>query len=452
MIKGSIITIKGGMAEVQFKGQLPAIHALLESENKKALFEVVEKKDPETVRAIALTSMEMVERGERVSLVSDAISVGISKNILGRMFDALGNPIDNEPFMADRQVPLFGDGTERFDLVKQEERLLETGIKIIDLLTPVRLGDKVGLFGGAGVGKTILVTEFIHNIALKKMGYSVFAGIGERLREGNDLYRTLKGLNVLQDTALYFGGMDQPAGIRARVGLAAVRAAELLRDEMGTNAFLFVDNIFRYVMAGMELGVILGKVPSELGYQATIEKDLAEFEEKINMTDKGAITSVQAVYVPADDITDPAVVAIFAHLDTSIVLSRSIVEKGIYPGVDILRSFSRALDVDIVGERHYTVALQVKKIFQEYEDLSHIIAILGIDELSRADRITALRAERLRHFLTQPFFATGQFSEKKGTFVPLEKTLDGCERILKGEFDAVDLEKMYMIGDISEVK
>ena len=312
------------------------------------------------------------------------------------------------------------------------------------------MGDKVGLFGGAGVGKTILVTEFIHNISLKKMGYSVFAGIGERLREGNDLFRTLKELDVLQDTVLYFGGMDQPAGVRARVGLSAVRAAELLRDEMGKDAFLFVDNIFRYIMAGMELGVILGKVPSELGYQATIDRDLAEFEEKIRATEKGAITSIQAVYVPADDITDPAVVAIFSHLDTSVVLSRSVAEKGIYPSVDVLKSFSRALDKDIVGERHYTIASRVKRIFQQYEELSHIIAILGIDELSRADRVIAMRAERLRHFLTQPFFVTSQFSEKKGMFVPLEKTLEGCELILNGEFDTVDLEKLYMIGEISE--
>jgi len=310
----------------------------------------------------------------------------------------------------------------------------------------------VGLFGGAGVGKTILITELIHNIALKKMGYSVFAGIGERIREGNDLYLTLKNLNVLKNTALYFGEMDKSPGARSRVGLASVAAAEFIRDKMKKDVFLFIDNVFRYTMAGMEIGAILGKVPSELGYQATLEYDLALLQERIRMNKNNTITSLQAVYVPADDLTDPAVISIFSYLDTSLVLSRDVAKKGIYPAVDVLRSHSLDIDKEIIGERHFEIASRVKKIFQKYQDLSHIIAILGIEELSRTDRIIAKRAERLQRFLTQPLFVTEAFNDKKGVYVPLKKTLDGCEKILNGDLDDVELEKFYMIGSIDKIK
>lgn len=452
-ITGTIIAIKGGVAEIVFEKNIPLIHSLLRSKNKKALFEVVERKDFKTIRAIALSFLDGVERGEEVSEVSKEVSVSLNENIFGRMFDLFGNPIDGKPFKNSKQFPLYEHKkTQQMEDLKRNGKILETGIKVIDLLTPFRLGDKIGLFGGAGVGKTILITELIHNIALKKIGYSVFAGIGERIREGNDLYLTLKELKVLKNTALYFSEMDKPPGARARVGLSSVVAAEFLRNKMNKDIFLFIDNIFRYTMAGMEIGAILGKVPSELGYQATLEHDLALLQERIRADKNNSITSLQAVYVPADDLTDPAVVSIFSHLDASLVLSRDVAEKGIYPAVDILRSRSSGLDKDIISEHHFKISSEVRAIFQKYQELSHIIAILGIDELSRTDRIIAKRAERLQRFLTQPFFVTEAFNDKKGVYVPLKKTLDGCEKILNGDFDDTELEKFYMIGLIDEVK
>ena len=462
-IYGTITTMKGGMAEIVFEKDTPPIHSLLETENShsdgnlphaanKAFFEVVERKSFKTARAIAVSSVQEVERGEKVFVANREISLLVNRNILGRMFDLFGNPIDGMPFEDGKLFSIYQDKKAQVDNLKASNEILETGIKIIDLLAPFRLGDKIGLFGGAGVGKTILITELIHNIAAKKMGYSVFAGIGERIREGSDLYLSLKNSGALSSTALYFGEMDKPPSVRTRIALSAVTAAEFLRDEMKKDIFLFVDNIFRYTMAGMEIGAILGKVPSELGYHATLEHDLALFQERIRASANNAITSLQAVYVPADDITDPAVVSIFSHLDASLVLSRSIAEKGIYPAVDILRSRSLALDKEIAGKRHFKTASEVKTIFQKYRELSHIIAILGIDELSRADRITAKRAERLRRFLTQPLFVTEAYNNKRGVYVPLEKTLEGCERILSGDFDDVELEKLYMIGEISEAE
>ncbi len=452
-IKGTIISIRGGVAEISFTGTLPPVHTLLSTVIHGAIFEVMEKKDLETVWAIALSSLDGIERGSQVVGNGKIIEMALSEHILGRMFDMFGNPVDNQEFSGTQQMPLYSDFLAKADIFqKQDQGILETGIKVIDLLTPFHLGDKIGLFGGAGVGKTVLISELIHNIALKDMGYSVFAGIGERIREGNDLYLTLKSLNVLKDVALYFGQMDTPPGVRARVGLSAVTAAEFLRDHMKKNTFLFIDNIFRYTMAGMEIGAILGKVPSELGYQATLEHDLSLLQERICSSEDHAITSIQAVYVPADDLTDPAVVAIFSHLDASLVLSRTIAEKGIYPAVDVFRSSSLGLDREVVGERHFEIAMQVKSVFQQHQEIAHIIAILGIDELSRADRIVARRAERLQRFLTQPLFVTEMFSEQKGVYVPLEKTLEGCEKILNGEFDNTELEDLYMIGTIDGVK
>jgi F-type H+-transporting ATPase subunit beta len=451
--EGRVVAIKGGVVKLIFEKTLPPIHTLLETEQSKALLEIVERDDERTGRAIAFLSLEKIEKGEKVFSVGRSVSVAIGHNILGRMFDMFGNPIDGKPFRPSKQIPLFESLGQKdiSDFVAKKDTVLETGIKIIDLLTPIRIGDKIGLFGGAGVGKTVLITELIHNIALKKMGYSVFGGVGERLREGNDLYRSLRELNVLKNTALYFGEMDKPPGMRSRVALTAARAAQFLRETKKENIFLFVDNIFRYAMAGMEMGAMLGKVPSELGYQATLEKEMAEFQEKIDTTPKGAITSFQAIYVPADDITDPAVVAAFSHLDGALVLSRSIAEKGIYPAVDVLRSYSLGLDSDIVGKRHYQIASKTKGIFQRYQELSYIVEILGVDELSRQDRILVRRAERLQRFLTQPLFVTEPFQDKKGVYVPLEKTLEGCEAILEGKLDNIELEKLYMIGALDEI-
>ncbi len=449
--QGIITAIQGGVVEIMFERDTPRIHSWLESEEREAWFEVVERKNLTTVRAIGLSSMDKLERGERVRVAADEISMAMSKNILGRMFDMFGRPIDGQSFKGGKTWPIYENRRQQIEITKPGNRILETGIKVIDLLTPFRLGDKIGLFGGAGVGKTVVITELIHNISLKEIGYSVFAGIGERLREGNDLYLALKELGVLKKTALYFGEMDKPAGARMRVGLAAVAAAEFLRDELDKDIFLFVDNIFRYAMAGMELGAVLGKVPAELGYQATLDHDMALFQERIRGTAGGAITSLQAVYVPADDLTDPAIVSIFSHLDASLVLSREVAQKGIYPAIDVLSSRSLGLDVDIIGERHYKIAFEVKTMFQKYQELSHIIAILGIDELSRTDRLIAKRAERLQRFLTQPLVSTEAFNDSPGVYVPLENTLAGCEKILNGDYDEAALEKIYMIGSIDEV-
>lgn len=447
-VQGTIVSIKGGVTEILFKKKLPPLHTLLVHTDQDVLFEAVEQKHPDTIYAIALSPIETIQQGDTVVATGEPISVRVGKDITGRMFDLRGVPIDDKPFTGTKQISLYasaknakdkdGDGTH--------PTILESGIKVVDLLTPFRLGDKIGLFGGAGVGKTVTVTELIHNIALQHMGISVFAGVGERIREGNDLYQTLERLGVLKNTALYFGEMDKTPGVRARVGLSAASAARFLEEETKKDVFLFIDNVFRYAMAGMEIGAVLGKVPSELGYQATLEKDMAALQERIS----SGVTSVQAVYVPADDLTDPAVVSIFSYLDSSLVLSRSIAEKGIYPALDPLHSHSLALDKDIVGERHFTIASRVKSTFQRYQELSHIIAILGVDELSRSDRTLAKRAERLERFLSQPLFATEQFNNKPGIYVPLEETLKGCEKIMDGEYDDVDLEKLYMIGTIDE--
>ena len=448
-IKGTIIAFKGGVAEIFFQ-KAPPLHCLLQTETAKSLFEVVEQKTPNIMRSIALSNTEGLKRGDIVKISSAKISVALGKTILGRMFNLFGKPIDNQAFQGELKYPLYGKKTvETYeDTEKLNPKIIETGIKVIDLLTPFRSGDKIGLFGGAGVGKTVLISELMHNIALKKIGYSVFAGIGERIREGNDLYQKLKDLNVIKNTALYFGEMDKPPGIRARIGLSAVSACEFIRDTMKKDVFFFIDNIFRYAMAGMEIGAILGKIPSELGYQPTLERDFALLEERIQQLGNNAITSMQAVYVPADDLTDPAVITAFSHLNASLVLSRDIAEKGIYPAVDILRSSSLALDEDIVGKRHFEIASKVKKLLEKYQGLSHIIAILGIDELSREDRKIAKRAERIQRFLTQPLYVTESFNNKKGVYVPINKTLEGCEKILNGEFDDTELEKLYMIGTI----
>lgn len=449
---GVLTSIKGDVAEITFQGELPPQNSLLFDEQRVNYLEAVEKKDFHTMRAIFLKRSSQISQGENIYSEGEILSVALSKDILGKMFNLFGEPLGKEEFHAETKKPILTSSKVSLDVKLLTTKVMEIGIKVIDLLVPFRMGDKVGLFGGAGVGKTVLVTELIHNIALKNLGYAIFAGIGERKREGKDLYQTLDQLKALPNTALYFGEMDETAGVRYRVGLSAVTAAEYLRDGLQKDIFLFVDNIFRYTMAGMEIGAMLGHVPSELGYQATLEKDLALLQERIKANSANYITSLQAVYVPADDLTDPAVTAIFSHLDTSLVLSREIAEKGIYPAVDILRSSALSLDEEVIGERHYRLATQVKAMFQQYQELSHIISILGIDELSRSDRQLAKRAERLQRFLTQPLFVTEQFSQVKGVYVPLEKTLSGCERILNGEFDDVDLDKLYMIGSLDEVK
>lgn len=453
-IQGTIISLKGGVAEIKFDSDVPSLFSLFKSEKQNVLFEIMEKKNLDTFRAICLSSLKKVEKGEKVFLEDKNTSVYLNKNILGRMFDMFGNPIDNKPYEKNTKFSIYGNNNNNKNIngLAKSKKIFETGIKVIDLLVPFCLGEKIGLFGGAGVGKTILVTELIHNISLKEKGYSVFAGIGERIREGNELFYSLQSLGVLKNTALYFGEMDKSAGERLKVGLSAVTATEYLRDTLNKNVFFFIDNIFRYAMAGMEVGAILGKIPSELGYQASLDHDLAMLQERIRPNHNNFITSLQAIYVPADDITDPAIISTFSHLDASLVLSRDVAEKGIYPAIDVLRSFSLALDKEIISIKHFEIASQVKETFQKYQELFHIISILGIDELSRSDRLLAKRAERLQRFLTQPLFVTEAYSNKKGVYVSLEETLDGCERILSGEFDDTELDKLYMIGNIDEAK
>lgn len=446
---GTIVAERGGVVEVQCTKTPPRLHALLSTKQGVRL-EVIETLAQNAVRALALDDPEGMHQGEEVWFVSDTLTVGLSNEIRGRVFSVLGEPLDGKPYTPTLQRSLFGETKKREHAIPARRTVLETGIKIIDLLTPFRRGDKIGLFGGAGVGKTILTTELIHTIAQKGAGASVFAGVGERVRETHELYHTLADLEVLQNTVMYLGEMDKAPGARLRVGLSAVTAAEHLRDAHGSDVFLFIDNIFRYAMAGMDVAAMLGKLPAELGYQATLEKEVALLEERICASEHGSITSVQAVYVPADDITDPAVAAIFGHLDASLVLSRAVAEKGLYPAVDPLRSFSLALDVDVVGERHFTVARDVQALLEKYRELSHVISILGIDELSRTDREIAKRAERVRRFLTQPLFVTKHFTQATGCSVPLTKTLEGCERILGGAYDDADLDSLYMRGALDD--
>lgn len=450
---GNITSIQGGVIEVVFSDYTPPNHSLLESSNQKALFEVVEQSAVGKVRAIALTPFEGVERGESVTVRALSLETTVGPDMLGHAFNMFGESIDNASFVGEKAISIHTKPKRwTTDIVENQKGIFETGIKVIDVLTPFRLNDRVGFFGGAGVGKTVLMTELIHNTALGDNSAAVFAGIGERIREGNDLYTILHSLGIAHKTVLYLGEMDKTAGVRARIGLAAVTAAEYLRDERDLNVFLFVDNIFRHAMAGMEIGAMLGHVPSELGYQATLEYELAQLQERIRSNGTHHITSLQAVYVPADDMTDPAVAAIFSHLDTAIVLSRDIAAKGIYPSIDVLKSSSHALDADIVGKRHYEIATSIKAVFQKYEELSHIIAILGIEELSEEDKITAKRVERLQRFLTQPLFVTEHFSGQPGVSVSLADSLDGCERILNGEYDSVELEEVYMIGVLPKKK
>ena len=449
--EGKIVSVTGQVAEIYFANSLPSIGAIIKAKSG-ALFEVVEKTGEETIKAISLTETGAISRWSKVEVSSEELLPPVSDKILGRMFNLFGEPIDGgKEILPDESWQDKNWRKTDFSFIGKR-KIIETGIKIIDLITPFRQGDKIGLFGGAGVGKTVLVTELIHNLALKGKGFSVFAGIGERIREGNDIYFNLKELGMLKNTALYFGQMDKVPGARFKVGFTAAKAARYLRDKFNKDIAVFIDNMFRYSLAGMEIATQLGKVPSELGYQPTLEKEISELEEMMDVNKNGAITSIQAIYVPADDFTDPAIVSVFPHLDSLVFLSRDVAAKGFYPAVNILSSRSTNLDKEIVGENHFSIAMTVKKYFQKYESLRHIISILGVEELSEEDKIIARRTERLRRFLTQPLFVGEQFSRIKGKFVPLKETIDGCRRIINGEFDDVDPDKLYMIGLIDEAK
>jgi F-type H+-transporting ATPase subunit beta len=451
---GKLISIKGAVVEILFDKKNTPIHSILSDEKGTSILELIEAKPSLHGTAITLTSPKNLKRFDKIYCASRKVGVNLSEKISGRMFNMFGQPIDKRAFEPTHYAELFksDENKTKIGYKENEGKVIETGIKIVDLLTPIRTGDKIGFFGGAGVGKTILTTEIIHNLTDKERTLGIFAGIGERIREGNDLYLSLKNLGVLENIALYFGEMDKTPGARFRVGLSAATAAQYIRDKNKSDVYLFIDNVFRYTMAGMEVGAMLEKIPSELGYQPTLEKDMAALQEKIDTNENGSITSFQAVYVPADDLTDPAVVTAFSYLDGGLVLSREIAEKGIYPAVDPLRSYSLGLDKDIVGEKHFSVASQVKATFQKYQELSHIISILGVDELSRTDRTTASRAERLQRYLTQPLFVTSAFINQKGRYVKMQTTVDDCERIINGEFDETELEKFHMIGSLNEIQ
>lgn len=451
--KGKIAQVVGVVVDVDFhKDHLPAIYNALnvQVDNQELVLEVAQHLSESSVRAVALGSTDGLERGAEVTDTGDAISVPIGEETLGRMFNVIGAPIDNKAGKFPKRSAIHKTPPALVDQSGNVE-ILETGIKVIDLICPVTRGGKVGLFGGAGVGKTVLIQELINNIAKFHSGYSVFAGVGERTREGNDLYNEMTESGVIDKTALVFGQMNEPPGARLRVGLSGLTIAEGFRDQ-GNDVLLFVDNIFRFTQAGAEVSALLGRLPSAVGYQPNLAQEMGQLQERITSTRKGSITSVQAVYVPADDFTDPAPATTFAHLDSTIALNRALTELGLYPAVDPLDSSSTILDPEIVGEEHYQVAREVQRILQRYKDLQDIIAILGMEELSEEDKQTVSRARRIQRFLTQPFHVGEVFTGKPGKYVALSDTIAGFKEILEGKHDDKSENAFYMKGDISEVK
>jgi F-type H+-transporting ATPase subunit beta len=452
MQKGTITQIIGAVIDAKFTEKLPEIYDALECDldGKKLVFEVQQHLDDTTVRAVAMGSTDGLQRGTEVINTEKPISVPVGETSLGRMFNVIGEPIDGkEAPKAKAHYPIHRPAPS-FDEQNTKTEIFETGIKVIDLIAPITKGGKVGLFGGAGVGKTVLITELIRNIAAEHSGISVFAGVGERTREGNDLYNEMKDSGVLDKTALVFGQMNEPPGARMRVALAGLAQAEYFRDE-GKDVLLFVDNIFRFTQAGSEVSTLLGRMPSAVGYQPTLAEEMGNLQERITSTKKGSITSVQAVYVPADDLTDPAPATTFAHLDSTIVLERSLAELGIYPAVDPLASTSAILDPNIVGEEHYAIAREVQRILQRYKDLQDIIAILGLEELSDDDKLTVSRARKIQRFLSQPFHVAEVFSNIPGVYVPLSETIKGFKEILEGKHDSTPETEFYMKGSISTI-
>ncbi len=457
--KGNITQVIGAVVDVKFKDELPEILTALECSNagSRLVLEVAQHLGESSVRTIAMDSTEGLKRGDEVTDTGKPIQVPVGPETLGRIINVVGEPIDQkgevktkESWSIHRPAPVF---TEQ----STETEILVTGIKVIDLLAPYAKGGKIGLFGGAGVGKTVIIMELINNIAKAHGGFSVFAGVGERTREGNDLYHEMIESGVIKPdgagskAALVYGQMNEPPGARARVGLSGLTVAEYFRDQEGQDVLFFVDNIFRFTQAGSEVSALLGRIPSAVGYQPTLATDMGNLQERITTTNKGSITSVQAIYVPADDLTDPAPATSFSHLDATTVLSRQIAELGIYPAVDPLDSTSRILDPRVVGDEHYRVAREVQKILQTYKSLQDIIAILGMDELSEEDKLTVARARKIQRFLSQPFFVAEVFTGSSGKLVDLESTIKGFDSICKGEYDHLPEAAFYMVGTIEEV-
>jgi len=450
---GVVVAVRGSVVDVQFDRGLPAIYSVLHAgTDSTAIIEVMTQLDAQRVRGIALTPTQGLARGMTVIDTGAPLQAPVGKSILSRMFDVFGRAIDRGPEPENvrwRSIhrappPLFERSTH--------SEIFETGIKAIDVLVPLERGGKAGLFGGAGVGKTVLLTEMIHNMVGHQHGVSIFCGIGERCREGEELYREMKAAGVLESMVMVFGQMNEPPGSRSRVAHTALTMAEYFRDDEHRDVLLLIDNIFRFIQAGMEVSGLMGQMPSRLGYQPTMSTELAGVEERIANTHAGAITSIQAVYVPADDLTDPAAVHVFSHLSASIVLSRQRASEGLYPAIDLLQSSSKMATPGIVGDRHYELAQRIRHTLAEYQDLKDVIAMLGLEQLSPEDRKTVARARRLERFLTQPFFATEQFSGIKGKLVTLKDSLDGCERILRDEFKDDSESSLYMIGAIDEAR
>jgi len=455
MNKGKIVQIIGAVIDVEFdNGKLPSIYnslKIVRDDGSDLIVEVEQELGENIVRTVAMDSTEGLRRGMDVIDLGEPISVPVGPETLGRLMNVTGDPIDNKgEIKTAKRFPIHRQAPALEELSTSDE-ILETGIKVIDLIEPYAKGGKTGLFGGAGVGKTVLIMELIRNIATEHGGYSVFTGVGERTREGNDLWREMTESGVLEKTAMVFGQMNEPPGARLRVGLSGLTVAEYFRDEEGKDVLLFIDNIFRFVQAGSEVSALLGRMPSAVGYQPNLATELGALEERITSTKKGSITSVQAIYVPADDLTDPAPATTFSHLDATTVLSRQIVELGIYPAVDPLASTSRVLDPRIVGDEHYSVAVGVQEVLQKYKDLQDIIAILGMDELSDEDRLVVSRARKIQKFLSQPFFVAEQFTGLAGKYVPKEDTIRGFKGLVNGEYDDIPEQAFYMMGTIEEV-
>ena len=454
MEKGTVCKVVGPVVDVRFpQGQLPAIYdaVLLENGQGSVTAEVVQELGGSTVRCIALASTDGLSRGCQVTPTGMPIEMPVGEETLGRMFNVVGQPIDGKGEVKAKEYRPIHQNAPSFTDIVPADNMLETGIKVVDLLTPYAKGGKIGLFGGAGVGKTVLIMELIRNVAYEHGGYSVFAGVGERSREGNDLWNEMTESGVVEKTALVYGQMNETPGARLRVPLSALTIAEYFRDVQHQDVLLFIDNIFRFIQAGSEVSALLGNMPSAVGYQPTLATEMGSLEERIVSTRKGSITSVQAVYVPADDLTDPAPATTFAHLDATTVLSRSISELGIYPAVDPLASSSRMLEADIVGNEHYRTARAVQEVLQKYRELQDIIAVLGMDELSHEDKLTVNRARRIQRFLSQPFHVAENFTGMEGKYVPLKETIKGFQAILGGDVDDLPEQAFLLCGTIDEV-
>ena len=452
---GKITQVIGAVLDVKFTGnRLPEINEAIKvplQDGGELVVEVAQHLGDDTVRCIAMGTTDGLVRGMEAIATGKPISVPVGENTLGRIFNVLGAPIDNKPAPEGVSYEPIHRAAPEFVEQSTQQELLETGIKVVDLLCPYQKGGKIGLFGGAGVGKTVLIQELIRNIATEHGGYSVFTGVGERTREGNDLYHEMTESGVIDKTTMVFGQMNEPPGARMRVGLTGLTMAEYFRDKGGKDVLLFIDNIFRFTQAGSEVSALLGRMPSAVGYQPTLQTEMGALQERITSTKNGSITSVQAVYVPADDLTDPAPATTFAHLDATTVLSRSIVELGIYPAVDPLESTSRILDPRIVGEEHYAVARGVQEILQKYKELQDIIAILGMDELSESDKLVVNRARKVQRFLSQPFFVATQFTGLDGKYVPIAETIRGFKAIIDGEMDDYPENAFFNVGTIDDV-